>query len=107
MNPGQKVGIWLRDEAAKLFLGLAGKRPVSRWIVIGDVMEGEQPPIGVWIHIEFIEERRPIKSGKIKHVRWFVKPGQSLIRWEYIISAQNLKNAEVPEDPRPDPGQYL
>jgi hypothetical protein len=37
-----------------------------------------------------------------KHVRYGIKPGQCVIRWDYIIAIQNLKDAETPvEDPKP------
>ncbi len=106
MQEGQLVAIWMHDEAAKLFLGLAGKRPVSRWVVVATVMD--ESPIGRWVDVHYVEERRPeMKDEKAKIVRWGVKPGQCLIRWDYMITAQRLKDKETPEDPRPVPGQYL
>jgi len=106
MEPRQQVALWLHDDAAKLFLGLDTKHPVSRWVVVGEVLDLTSP-IGLWLDVFFVEERRPLAKGKTKRVRYDVKPGQCLIRWEYIISAQNIKDATPPEDPRPDPGQYL
>ena len=106
MKPHQQVAIWLHDPAAKLFLGLDAKRPVSRWVAVGTVLEMASP-IGVWLDVSFVEERRLGPKGKSKRVRYGVKPGQCLIRWEYIITIQNLKDAEAPEDPRPVPGVYL
>ena len=64
-------------------------------------------PIGVWFHVEYIEERRPQVGEADKHIRYGIKPGQALIRWDYIYCAQKLAGAEEPEDPRPVPGQYL
>lgn len=108
MEPNQYVAIWLHDEAAKLFLGLMAHRHVSRWVLVGMVLDLPQNPIGVWIDVNFVEERRPSTTkGKTKRVHYGVKPGQCLIRWDYMITAQNLKTAEPPEDPRPLPGQYL
>lgn len=66
-----------------------------------------KPSIGVWVDVTYVEERRPSTRSEIKRVRYAVKPGQCLIRWDYVITAQNLKEAEIPEDPRPVPGQYL
>jgi len=106
MQAGQLVAIWMHDEAAKLFLGLQGERPVSRWVVVGAVMD--ESPIGRSVDVTRIEERRPPTKGKkTKRVIWTVKPGQCLIRWDYVIMAQRLKDKETPEDPRPTPGQYL
>ena len=38
MNANEIVAIWLHDYSARLFLGLHGDRPVSRWVVMGTVM---------------------------------------------------------------------
>ena len=102
MNSNEVVAIWLHDYSARLFLGLHGDRPVSRWVVMGTVMD--PTPIGVWINIDHIEERR--RGEKDTKVLWTVKPGQCLIRWDYVITAQRLKERESPEDPRTGPGQY-
>lgn len=56
MEAGQKVAIWLYDSGVKLFLGLKGRRPVSRWIVVGTVDVLRETPIGVWVAIDYIEE---------------------------------------------------
>src|SRR3989338_2605311 len=106
MKPGQQVAIWLHDAAAKLFLGLGEKHPVGQWVAVGEVMDIPSP-IGVWINISYVEERRPVDEGKTKLVRYGVKPGQCLIRWDYVITAQNLKAPPIPDDPRPVPGLYL
>lgn len=106
METGEVLGIWLHDAAAKLFLGIQTERPLSRWVVIGTVME--PTPIGIWVDVQHVEERRPATNGdEAKRVMWGVKPGQCLIRYDYIITAQRLKGAEPPDDPRPMPGQYL
>jgi len=113
MQPNQHIALWLHDEAAKLLLGRQGEgdRPASRWVAVATVLE-MQSPIGVWVDVSFIEERKPGSRSKTrggaegKVVRWGIKPGQCLIRWEYIISAQNLPKPEAPEDPGPMPG-YL
>jgi hypothetical protein len=86
MEPGQQVAIWLHDKAAKLFLGLNEKHPVSRWIAIGEVVDRPNAPIGVWVDVTYVEERRPSTKGKVKRVRYGVKPGQCLIRWDYMIT---------------------
>jgi hypothetical protein len=108
MEPDQQVAIWIHDAAAKLFLGLNEKHPVSRWVVIGVGLHKNPSPIGPWLNVTYIEERRPMggkKSDKI--IRYGIKPGQAVIRWEYIITVQNIKDAQPPEDPRPMPGTYL
>ena len=107
METGEVLGIWLHDAAAKLFLGIQGERQVSRWVVVGTVMEPTQ--IGIWVDVQRVEERRPAqrKGDEAKRVMWGVKPGQCLIRYDSIITAQRLKGAETPDDPRPTPGQYL
>jgi hypothetical protein len=103
MKNGEILAIWLHDAAAKLFLGIQGERPVSRWVVVGTVME--PTPIGIWVNIDHIEERRPEFQGQEpRRVQWGVKPGQCVIRYDYMITAQRLKVAEVPDDPRPTPG---
>jgi hypothetical protein len=78
---------------------------VSRWVVVGTVLDLVSP-IGVWLDVKYVEERRPAAEGA-KRVRYDVKPGQCLIRWDYVITVQNLKDAETPEDPRQVPGPYL
>lgn len=106
MKKGQLVAIWMYDEAAKLFLGLPREHPVSRWVLVGTVMD--ESPIGRWVDVHRLEERRPATEGnEAKRVIWTVKPGQCLIRWDYVITAQRLKDRKPPEDPRPMPGQYL
>jgi hypothetical protein len=102
LDKGQLLAIWLHDAAAKLFLGLHDKRPVSRWAVVGTVMDDS--PIGVWVDVKHIAERRPVAKGKIKQVAWTVHPGQCLIRWDYIITAQRIKESEPLEEPRATPG---
>lgn len=107
MEPGQQVAIWLHDKAAKLFLGLDERHPTSRWVAVGTILPLPHPPIGLWVNVEYVEERRPSTGNKLERVRYGVKPGQCVIRWDYMITAQNLKNAEIPDDPSPLPGQYL
>ena len=87
MEPGQQVAIWLHDHAAKLFLGLNAKHSVSRWVAIGKVVDLPSSPIGVWVDVTYVEERRPSTKGKIKRIRYDVKPGQCLMRWDYMITA--------------------
>jgi len=107
MKPGDRVAIWLYDREAKLFLGLTGERPTSRFAVIGKIVDPAGSPIGPWVEIEHVEERRPEAEGKTKKVLWKFKQTTCLIRWDYMISGQLLAEAEEPEDPRPHPGQYL
>jgi hypothetical protein len=107
VNPGDFLALWIEDGAAKRILALSSNHPVSRWVVVGDVLDLPLLPIGLWFHVEYIEERRPQVGEADKIVRYGVKPGQSLIRWDYIYFAQRLGEAVAPEDPRPVPGQYL
>ena len=109
MEPGQQVAIWLHDQAAKLFLGLPDRHPVSRWLVYGTVLP-IQTPIGVWLDVKFVEERRAGGKQKDIHyggkrIHYNVGPAPCLIRWDYVITAQNVK--EIPKDTRPAPGLYL
>jgi len=46
MKPGDRVAIWLYDREAKLFLGLTGERLISRWAVIGKIVDPAGSPIG-------------------------------------------------------------
>jgi hypothetical protein len=109
MEPGDLLAIWLHDAAAKLLLGIHNvERPESRWVVVGSVIASSPSPIGVWISIQRFEERRPATESPdakdAKRVLWTVNPSECLIRYEYIITAQRLKGAEPPDDPRPRPG---
>jgi hypothetical protein len=105
MQPNQKVAIWIHDEAAKLFLGLESDRPASRWAVVGTVLPEMESPIGVWVDVAHVEERRTnAMTGERTKVAWTVQPGQCLIRWDYIITAQVLAAAPTTGDSRPAPG---
>jgi hypothetical protein len=107
MEPGQTVAIWINDEAAKLFLGLKNHRPVSRWLAVGAVDELRETPIGMWVDVFHIMERRPQRRGQDKRVRYTVTPSRCLIRWDYINTVQLLAEADQEVDMRPTPGQYL
>ena len=107
MEQGELVAVWLHDDAAKLFLGLHDHEPVSRWVVVGTA-GGEEPGIGIWIDVKYVEERRAIGEDKAKRVGYRVNPSRCMIRWDYVIAVQILQDAaEPPDDPRPVPGQYL
>jgi len=107
VQAGDFLALWIENSAAKRILALPADHPVSRWVIVGNVMDLTAVPIGVWFHVEYIEERRPQVGEQDKHIRYGIKPGQALIRWDCIYFAQRLGAAEVPEDPRPVPGQYL
>jgi len=98
MDQGQQVAIWLFDTGAKLFLGLDANGPVSRWVVVGAVLPLQDPSIGVWLDVKYVEEVRP--GDPKERIRYGLKPGSCLIRWDFIITVQNLKNAEMPDEPR-------
>jgi hypothetical protein len=88
---GPEVAVWLHDEAAKLFLGLTGKRPESRWVINAAVDDHGQS-LGVWVEVGHIEERRPAsgrRAGKGKR-NYTLNPARCLIRWDYIITVQLL-----------------
>ena len=109
MEAGQQVAIWLHDEAARLFL-VTTRKPedgeVSGWFIDGTIMD-RQAPISVWVDIAYVEERRTLLDGTQKIIRYGVRPGKCLVRWEYIIKVQLLEDAKTPpEDTRPLPG-YL
>ena len=109
MDPEQQVAIWIHDEAARLFLATLRKPDegeTSAWFING-VMINRQAPIGVWVDVAYVEERRTQADGTRKTIRYGMKPGQCVVRWEYIIKVQLLEDAKTPpEDPRPMPG-YL
>ena len=108
MEPGEKVALWIYDESAQRILALPSTHPVSRWVIVGDVMDAQTVPIGLWFHVDYFEERRPQVGEADKIVRYAVKPGQCMIRWDDIYIAQKLAEAEPPKaDPRPIPGLYL
>jgi hypothetical protein len=105
---GDGLALWIYDSAAKRILALPADHPVSRWVIVGEVLElPPAVPIGFWFHVAFIEERRPLVGEPDKLVRYGINPGQALIRWDCIYIAQRLAEAKAPEDPRPDPGLYL
>ena len=93
------MAIWLHDESARLFLvTTATSSPegeVSGWFVVGTIME-RQAPIGLWVDIAYVEERRTYVDGTRKTIRYDIKPSQCVVRWEYIIKVQLLKEAETP-----------
>ena len=106
MEPGELLAIWLHDDAAKVFLGIQGAHPVSRWVVVCKVQA--HTAIGVWVEVQRLEERRPATVDEAaKTVVWQVTPPECVIRYDYMITAQRLKGAEPPDDPRPTPGVYL
>ena len=105
MQANQKVAIWILDDAAKLFLGLEVGRPVGRWVVVGTVLPDMESPLGVWVDVAHVEERRTDEKGQLTKVAWTVKPSQCLIRYDYIITVQVLADApKPPADTRLAPG---
>ncbi len=76
MRPDQQVAIWLHDKAAKLLLGLAGERPVSRWGVVGTIRD-LPCPIGIWLDVSYVEERRLVAKDKEKRVHYGVSRGNA------------------------------
>jgi hypothetical protein len=108
MEAGQRVGIWLHDKAARVFLGLTDERPPRRWVVIGKVAQVAEIPIGIWIDVESIlEVHEQEGQANVKRIEHGVRPSLCVIRWDYIITVQLLKEAEEPIDIRPVPGLYL
>jgi hypothetical protein len=84
---GQYLGLWLYDDAARLFLNLprkASKQQASRWLVLGLVED--EAPVGLWISVDKIEERTP--DGQRVSKKWAVTPPICLVRWEFVIHAQ-------------------
>ena len=109
MTAGDIVALWLEDTAAKLFLGLLDEHHrARRWVVIGTVASLEAG-IGVWIDVEYVEQRTSgIGDAKARRLRYEVNPSRCLIRWDYVITAQILKDAaNAPDDPKPLPRHYL
>ena len=108
MEPDEQVGLWLHDPAAKLLLGLTEHgRPVSRWVVVGKVVDPNWSPIGALVDVAYVEELRPSPDHTDARISWTVHPGQCVIRWDYIITVQRMADAPAPIDPRPAPGLYL
>jgi hypothetical protein len=106
VNQGQLVAFWIHDAGAKRMLGAAADHPRmgSRWVLVGEVVEPE-PPIGVWMKVLKFQSSRPgpdrVTAADAESApRW-------LIRWEDIALAQHLMDAQIPDDPRPIPGQYV
>ena len=81
-----KVAVWLYEAWARAFLGAPEPdgRP-SRWLALGRVeaMATE----GLWLHCGRIEEWKA--SGK-KTVVWKFTPPKLLVRWEAVITIQDL-----------------
>jgi hypothetical protein len=107
VEAGQRVGIWFDDDAAKLFLGLTGQHPKSRWFVVGKVAQILETPIGKWIDVEFVLEVRRDGQDKGKRVKHEIRPSLCVIRWDYIISVQLLTEADKPEEIDFRPAVYL
>jgi hypothetical protein len=105
MKRGQRVAMWLHDKAAKAFLGVTAERPVSRWVLVGKVADPIPEPIGVWVDVEYILERRPEQGGE-KQIKYTVNPIRCLIRWDYIITVQLPKDTDKGEVQLPT-GQYI
>ncbi len=82
---GKYLIVWIYDQAARLFLGLTGKRPKSRWAVWG-LCKGDSDG-HLWMEIDKIEERRPVNK-KTQFVSWTVKPNICSVNWSWIITAQ-------------------
>lgn len=80
-----KVAVWLHDDWARLIL--AAPKKGSRWVAIGVMTTAE---VGLWLDSERIEERRP--GGK--RVVWNVTPKKLLIRWEAVITIQDMGSGE-------------
>ena len=66
MEQGELVAVWLHDDAAKLFLGLHDHQSVSRWV--SGRAGREEPGIGIWVDVKYVEERRAIGEDKAKRV---------------------------------------
>ena len=69
-------------------LGAPRAKCPSRWVAIGNVVE--VVPQGIWITTERIEEWKP----KGRRVAWKFTLRALLIRWEAIITIQELKDDE-------------
>src|ERR1700730_19127073 len=99
------VAIWLLDEAARLFLGLSqltkgaavAEDGPTRWEVLGKVQSHGESPVGVWLEIDVLKERRGPKA-QVTQV-WKVSPPLCLIKWDFIISLQ-LHGEEIKGSPR-------
>jgi hypothetical protein len=83
---GKNLVVWIHDEPAKLFLGLTGQRPVSRWAVSGKCEDVED--IWLWMAIDHIHEIRPTQGKRSQNIRWEVKPRTCSLQWEWIITIQ-------------------
>jgi hypothetical protein len=79
------VGIWLHDEAAKLFLGLPMPTTKSRWEILGKLESGESG-VGIWVEIDVLNERKGPDSKVAR--TWKGRPPLCLIKWSYIITIQ-------------------
>lgn len=93
MKKRDYIAAWLHDGYARLFLG--GAPPVqgttSRWVIAGQ--RHEDDPIGVWIEVARVEERR--SDGK--RIIYTVSPNMCLVRWDGIITIQRIKKGMTPE----------
>ena len=87
----------------------SGFRPptASRWVVIGTVEGVCDVPPGVWIDVDRIEERRPAEHRAVAEMRvhYNVTPPRCLIRSDFVVSAQMLKDPDEPVDTRPAHGE--
>jgi hypothetical protein len=102
MEARQQIAVWMHDAAAKLFLGLTS-RQASRWVIIRRCSTGQARG----------SMSRSWKNGAARAMRGEVhplqrQPSQCVIRYDHIITIQNLKDAPAqPADTRPIPGVYL
>ncbi len=93
MKSGDYLAIWLHEPGAKAFLGLRNEENASvcRWLVLGAFTDYEAH-MGIWVKLDRLEQWSPDGNK----VLWAVTPQTCMIRWEFIIHAQLLR--ERPED---------
>jgi len=87
MRVDQKYAVWLRDDAARAFLGLDTEQPQSRWVVLGECT-GEEGGVGFWLRIDHVEQW--IAMGDTRKIA--VSPPDCLIPWAYVITIQAVGN---------------
>jgi hypothetical protein len=88
MSKRDRIAVWLSDGYARLLLGQPANQQPSRWLVVGD--RHEEYGAGLWVATEYAEERKSDNN----RVRYTVSPPMCLLRWDSIITIQQLKKGE-------------
>jgi hypothetical protein len=93
MKKGDYVALWLSDLYARELLGVALADAPSRWVAIGKFRQYDTSGIGLWLSLDKLEER---KTGSDR-VIYRVTPNVLMLRWNGILTIQQLKDGTQPE----------